>query len=169
LNCNNYIMRKIINPFPPTLNDKYNCFGCSPENEIGLRMQFYDTGEELIAYWEPQHHYAGYPGIVHGGIQATLLDEIAAWTVYVRCETSGVTLNMNVTFHSPLRMSKGQATIKARLIEQTGKLAILKAGIFDYEGKLCSEAVMNYYIYPVEIAIKRFNYPGLQAFFEPEQ
>jgi len=162
-------MKKIVNPFSPIWREEYNCFGCSPQNEIGLRLQFYDTGEELVAYWEPDHHFMGYPGIVHGGIQATLMDEIAAWVIYVRCETSGVTHDMNVTFHYPLRASKGKATIKARLIEQGEKHALLKAEVYDGEGKLCSEATLNYYIYPKAMAVKRFNYPGLQAFYEPEE
>jgi uncharacterized protein (TIGR00369 family) len=161
-------MKKIYNPFPPIWLEKYTCFGCSPANEIGLRMQFYDAGNELVAKWKPDPQYTGYPGIVHGGIQATLLDEIAAWTVYVKCETSGVTQEMKVIFHSPLRMEQGEATIKARLIEKTEKSAILQAEIFDSEGKLCSEATLNYYLYPITIAQKRFNYPGLQAFYEPE-
>lgn len=161
-------MRKIINPFISVWHGEYNCFGCSPNNNLGLQMQFYDTGDELVANWKPDHHFTGYPGIIHGGIQATLLDEIAAWTVYVKCVTSGVTHDMNVIFHIPLLLKHGEATIKARLVEKTDKNAILKAEIFDGEGKLCSEAILNYYIYPQSIAVKKFNFPGLKAFYEAD-
>ena len=68
-------MRDIRNPF---LNRPgYGCFGCSPNNEQGLRMSFAEEGEEIICSWEPDPRFAGYGGIIHGGIQATLHDEIA--------------------------------------------------------------------------------------------
>jgi uncharacterized protein (TIGR00369 family) len=159
-------MRKILNPFPPEWREEYNCFGCSPQNEIGLHLRFYDNGDELIAGWIPEKVFMGYPDVIHGGIQATLLDEIGGWTVYVKCETAGVTQEMTVTFHHPLRISKGEATIKCRLVEKKEKQAILHSEIFDGEGKLCSEAKMVYYIYPQNIARDRFKYPGVKAFYE---
>ena len=26
----------------------YNCFGCSPDNEAGVRMEFYEDGDEVV-------------------------------------------------------------------------------------------------------------------------
>jgi|WetSurMetagenome_2_1015567.scaffolds.fasta_scaffold768471_2 uncharacterized protein (TIGR00369 family) len=161
-------MRKIVNPFAADSHEDYNCFGCSPHNENGLQMQFFDTGEGLISHWKPGLNYSGYPGIIHGGIQATLLDEIAAWTVYVKCETSGVTQDMKITFHLPLRLNKGEVTINAKVVEKTDKNAVLLAQITDGEGKLCSEAILNYFLYPLNIAVKRFKYPGVKAFYDDE-
>jgi uncharacterized protein (TIGR00369 family) len=162
-------MRKILNPFSPVWREEYNCIGCSPQNEIGFHLQFYDTGEELIAGWIPEKNFMGYPDVVHGGIQSTLLDEIGGWTVYVKCETVGVTQEMTIQFHHPLRISKGETTLKCTLIEQKEKQAILHAEMFDGEGKLCSEAKLTYYLYPPETAMKRFHYPGLKAFYEENQ
>ena len=159
-------IRKIINPFPPAWREEYNCFGCSPQNEIGLHLQFYDNENEVIAGWIPEKKFMGYPDVIHGGIQATLLDEIGGWTVYVKCETAGVTQEMTTTFHHPLRISKGEATLKCRLVEIKEKQAILHAELFDGEGRLCSAAKMVYYIYPQNIAQERFHYPGLQAFYD---
>jgi len=159
-------MRKILNPFSQAWRELYNCFGCSPKNEIGLHLQFYDNGNELIAGWKPEKLFMGYPDVIHGGIQATLLDEIGGWTVYVKCDTAGVTQEMNVTFHHPLRISKGEATLRCHLVEKLEKQAILHAELFDGEGRLCSESRMTYYIYPKNIAEERFHYPGIDAFYE---
>lgn len=159
-------MRKILNPYHDCSGDEYNCFGCSPNNGIGLHLHFFEDGEELYAEWQPDANYMGYPGILHGGIQATLLDEIGGWVVYIKCETVGVTQDMTVKYLSPLRMDKGKVSLRAKLIEQTEKNAIILATIFDGSGKLCSEATLNYYVYPQPVAVKRFYYPGIEAFYE---
>lgn len=53
------------------------CFACGVENPVGLRLKFYETapGEVTANITVPQQ-YQGYPGIVHGGIVATMLDEV---------------------------------------------------------------------------------------------
>ena len=158
-------MKKIVNPFANVWHEEYNCFGCSPHNMIGLQLQFYDNGDELIAGWKPDKNFTGYPDVIHGGIQSTLLDEIGAWTVYIKCETAGVTQEMTTTYIHPLRVSKGEATLKAHIVETTDKQAIIHAEIFDGEGKLCSKAKLTYFIYPKAIAEKRMNYPGINAFY----
>ena len=73
-------MKKISNGYV-SLKD-YNCFGCSPNNGNGLRLHFYSEGDFVISKWTPTHDFEGYHNVLHGGIQATLLDEIANWSVY---------------------------------------------------------------------------------------
>ena len=47
-------MKKIINPWKGL--DGYMCFGCAPENPQGLHMEFYENGEDIVAFWEPESH-----------------------------------------------------------------------------------------------------------------
>jgi uncharacterized protein (TIGR00369 family) len=159
-------MKKIVNPFEHRWKEGYNCFGCSPKNEIGLHLEFFDDDQGLIAKWKPRAEFEGYRDVVHGGIQSTLMDEVAAWVVYVKCETSGVTSNINVSFFHPLRSSKGEITIKARVIEQGAKDALIEAEVFDGDGKLCAGGKLTYFIYPQAIAKRKFYYPGIEAFYE---
>ena len=56
-----------------------------------------------------------YPQVVHGGIQSTLLDEIAGWVVYVKCGTVGLTAEMKVKFRHPLYIDQGEITIRAKI------------------------------------------------------
>ena len=42
-------MRKIKNPWMQ--KDGYNCFGCSPDNPIGIHMEFYENGDEIISFF----------------------------------------------------------------------------------------------------------------------
>ena len=45
-------MKKIINPWRN--HPEYNCFGCCPENPIGLHMEFYEDGDYIVSTWHPE-------------------------------------------------------------------------------------------------------------------
>ena len=45
---------------------------------------------------------------LHGGIQATLADEISSWVVFRKFQTSGVTSRMEVRYHKPIRTTGGR-------------------------------------------------------------
>ena len=155
-------MRKIKNPF--LQKEGYQCFGCSPLNSVGLQMEFYEDGEYIISKWKPKTHLAGYGNVLHGGIQSTVLDEIASWVVYVKVKTAGVTATLNVKYRNVVYTDKGELLVRAKLVEQNKRLATIHAELLDYEGKVCSEAEVKYFIFPVEVAKQKYNYPGEKAF-----
>ena len=82
-------MKKIINPWEGL--DGYMCFGCAPNNPLGLHMEFFEDGDDIVAFWKPQGTYQGWLRTLHGGIQTTLMDELAGWVVLRKLQTSGVT------------------------------------------------------------------------------
>ncbi|MGB8359116.1 MAG: PaaI family thioesterase [Bacteroidales bacterium] len=153
---------KIRNPFDPHQN---LCFGCGPENAAGLKLTFEEDDEKLYARWQPLIHFQGYVNVLHGGIIATLLDEVGAWCINVKAGTSGVTSSMTVRYLKPVYISKGTVSIEASLISRGEKSATLLCSLFDGEGKKCAEADLDYFIYPENIARKRYSYPGKEAFY----
>lgn len=157
-------MRKIINPYSNL--EGYNCFGCSPNNHIGLQMEFYEDGDYVVSDWVPKKHLAGYGNILHGGIQSTILDEIASWVVSVKVKTAGVTATLNVKYKNTVFTDKGKLTIRAKLVDQNRKFATIHAELLNSEGNVCSEAEIKYFIFPLDIAKRKFHYPGIEAFFE---
>ena len=54
------------------------CFICGLENPVGLHLHIYEVepGRVATSYRAPEH-FQGYPGVLHGGIVAALIDEIA--------------------------------------------------------------------------------------------
>ena len=51
------------------------CFGCSPHNARGLQLRFVRTGPGTAeCRFRAEAHWAGAPGVVHGGVQAAMLD-----------------------------------------------------------------------------------------------
>ena len=157
-------MRKILNPFTKDAN--YNCFGCSPTNKNGLKLEFYEDGDYVISSWKPVEYLQGYNNVLHGGIQTTLLDEIASWTVNVKAKTAGVTSNINIRFKKTVFINKGAIKLKCRIIEIKRNIAILEAELFDSEGVLCAKAEIQYYLFKLEIAKTKMLYPGYENFFE---
>lgn len=152
---------EIRNPFSPSEN---HCFGCGPGNPIGLRLNFEETDTGVLARWNPGQEYQGYVNVLHGGIIATLLDEVSAWTIYIKLNTAGVTSRLDVRYLNPVHLSKGVVTASAELLSSAGRKATLKCTLTDGESKVCAEAETEFFIFPEEVARRRFMYPGREAF-----
>ena len=80
-------MKKIINPWIGT--EGYNCFGCAPNNEWGVKMEFYEDGDDIVSYWQPDERFQGWHYTLLGGIQATLLDEKRFWEIIGKLKALG--------------------------------------------------------------------------------
>lgn len=156
-------MKKILNPFTNIVN--YSCFGCSPNNPRGLQMEFFEEEDEIISIWNAHMEYAGFEEILHGGIQATLMDEIASWVVFIKLQTGGFTSNLNVQYKQPVLISKGDITIRASMKEMKKNIAHISVSLFDGSGKLCSVAIAQYFTLPEKIARKKLGYPGIESFY----
>ena len=158
-------MIKIKNPFSLKGSDQsYNCFGCSPANNAGLHLQFWLNGNELIAKWQPENHFEGWVGILHGGIQATLMDEAAAWVVFVCVKTAGLTTELTTRYLKPVYLKNGQITIKATLLAVNRRVAQIACTLEDGNGQICATSKITYYCLPESIAREKYNYPGVDAF-----
>ena len=148
--------RKIKNVFA---EGDYQCFGCSPHNPLGLHLHFFETEEGVETEWNPQQHFEGYPGIVHGGIQSLLLDEIAAWVVYIKAKTAGVTSRLNVKYRKPVSSAQEKIVLKGKIKSTERNFCYVDAFLLNEAGEVCAEAEAIYYIFPLEKAIKDHFYP----------
>ncbi len=157
-------VQKINNPYVGL--DGYNCFGCSPDNGLGLRMHFVEEGDGLVCDWEPQAHFAGYKKVLHGGIQATLLDEIASWCVQVKLRTAGVTANIDLRYKRPVYTDKGNLKIRASILRVEKRIATVQTDLYDADGTLCCTGEVKYFLYPEKIAREKLYYPEFEDFFK---
>jgi uncharacterized protein (TIGR00369 family) len=157
-------MRKIRNPFKGL--EGYNCFGCSPDNSSGLQLSFVEDGEELVSVWMPKGFLQGYHNVLHGGIQATLMDEIASWVVYVKLDTSGVTSTMNVRYLKPVYVTDTRLTLRASVKELRRNLADIEVRLFDGNQNLCAQALITYFTFSKEKSVDRLYSPDHEDFFE---
>lgn len=147
--------------------NEYNCFGCSPTNEIGLRLQFFENGDFVETSWTPTKNYEGYPGVVHGGILSTLIDEIAAWVVYIKAECSGVTSRMNLRYRRPAPSDKGDLFLKGKIKEINRNLCHIDVQLLNSDNEVCTEAEVIYFLFSKEKSIQDCYYPeDFNRFFE---
>ena len=157
-------MRKIINPYAKSERDSYQCFGCSPQNPIGLQLEFWTDGDVTMAKWLPRKSLEGFMDILHGGIQATLLDEIASWAVQTQCKTVGVTSSMEISYRRPVMISTGEITLRATIKEAGTRLAIVETELLGNDGRICASATVKYFLFNAEKATAEYFYPGADAF-----
>lgn len=159
-------MRKILNPY--TRVEGYQCFGCSPDNPHGLKMTFVEDGEEILSEWEPKDFLQGYFKVLHGGIQATLMDEIGSWLVHIQLKTAGVTSSMNIRLLKSVPINKGKIRLLARLKEKRRNLVDVHVELYCPDGQLGAQGVITYFTYSPEIAKEKLYYPEPEEFFEKE-
>jgi uncharacterized protein (TIGR00369 family) len=137
-----------------SLQDRYApdniCFGCGPANPKGLRIKSRVLGDELVAEWTPEPHHQAFPGMLNGGIVASLLDCHGNWAAcHHLMKTAGadkppctVSAEIAVKYLRPtpasapvtlrarvLESSKDRATVEATL-EAGGKLTATCRGVF---------------------------------------
>lgn len=156
--------QKINNPF--TAVPGYKCFACAPRdiNPGGMGMTFSLEGAAVVSDWDPGDSFQGYQGVVHGGIQATAMDEIASWFVYTCCRTAGVTKSIEVNYLKSAAVKNAPFRLKAELRNKDKKSAEIDVRLFDSNGSLCSEGLAVYSLFSPELAHKKFGYPGPDAF-----
>lgn len=151
-------MKKIINPWKKT--EGYNCFGCSPNNPVGVHLEFYEDGDEIISTWQPRPEYQGWLNTLHGGIQSVLLDEISGWVVFRKLQTGGVTSKMETRFRKSISTNEPFLTLRASLREQRRNLAIIDAKLYNSQGEVCTEATCTYFTFPREKAEQDMHFHG---------
>ena len=154
-------MKKIINPWKGL--DGYMCFGCAPENPQGLHMEFYEDGEDIVAFWEPESHYQGWLETLHGGIQTTMMDELAGWVVLRKLQTSGMTSRLDARFLKSISTREPRLMIRGRIKEQKRNAIFIETEIYNSQNELCSRADNVYFVVTKEQATEKFHFAGCKT------
>jgi uncharacterized protein (TIGR00369 family) len=121
------------------LKDSGVCFACGKSNPHGLQLNVKKKGKEGVEldYTVPER-FAGWHGIAHGGIVATILDELMAWA----CTEAGfhsVTGEMTVRFRQPLHTGKPVRGF-GRVTDVKGRLLLAESRLLDADGETIAEA-----------------------------
>lgn len=154
--------RKISNPFREQA-DSF-CFGCHPANLRGLAMEFFEEDEVIVSEWQPSDDFQGFKNLLHGGIQATLMDEIASWFIFAKFNTAGVTSRIEIKYRKPVPTNKGKIRITAKLKEKKKKFIVISTELYDPLNALCATGEVTYFIFSPEEARQKLNYPGQDKF-----
>lgn len=117
-------------------------------------MQFYWDGDQVVSVWKANPNFVSWIDTLHGGIQATLLDEICGWVVFYQLQTSCVTAKMEMRYRRPVNTLWPYIRLTGKLVEQYRNIAIVHGEILNPDGECCSECTCTYYIYAEEKAVE---------------
>lgn len=130
-------------------------------------MEFYEDGDEVISIWKPRAEYQGWLNTLHGGIQAVLLDEICAWVILRKLQTTGVTSKMETRYRKSISTLDAHLVLRANIKEQRRNLVLVEARLYNAAGELCTEALCTYFTFPKEKAQQEMAFTTCDV--EPEE
>jgi acyl-coenzyme A thioesterase PaaI-like protein len=117
------------------------CFVCGLENKTGLQVKFYTEAPGKVRVdWTAPECYQGYPGHLHGGIAAALLDEAAGRTVLGADPFRFfVTLKMELRYRKPVPVGV-PLVIRGEMVRDRGRTVETRAAIHLPDGSIAVEA-----------------------------
>jgi acyl-coenzyme A thioesterase PaaI-like protein len=126
------------------------CWGCGPNNPHGLRIKSYWSGDTTICRWQPEPHHAGWPGVLNGGIVASLVDchcvctaiadarSAADWSVARDTPVVFATGSLTISYLRPVPID-ATVELTARITERTARKTRLVCDV-TAGGELCARA-----------------------------
>ena len=118
------------------------CLVCGMKNPFGLHSFFYELeNDELLAVFTPREEHQSYPGRLHGGIAAAILDETIGRAIMTRYTEDiwGVTMEFTSRYKKPIPLDEELRVISRitkennRIFEGTGEI-LLNDGSVAVEG-----------------------------------
>jgi acyl-coenzyme A thioesterase PaaI-like protein len=94
------------------------CFGCSPTHPSGLNLRFRRRGERVLSRYTIADRFHGAPGVAHGGIVATILDEISCAAVHLVTDRWVTTGELTVRYERPCPVEQ-PLDVAAAIVDRT--------------------------------------------------
>jgi len=127
------------------------CFVCGKKNGYGLKAAFYETDKnELIAVFRPQQQHQSYPGRLHGGVAAAILDETIGRNINMGRddEVWGVTLEFTIRYKKPIPLDE-EIKVITKLTEENKRMFKGEGKIVLSDGRTAAEARGIYLKLPI--------------------
>jgi acyl-coenzyme A thioesterase PaaI-like protein len=97
------------------------CLVCGLKNPYGLRASFLELdNDELVGLFTPLEEHQSYPGRLHGGVAAALLDETIGRAILCKYDETvwGVTVEFNIRYRKPIPI-RGDLKVLGRITAET--------------------------------------------------
>ena len=123
------------------------CFVCGKENPIGLNITFKTDNKKVYTSITLDNRYIGYADRVHGGIAASLLDEIMGWSCSVITKKLYYTAELRVKYKKPIP-SNSELFLSAETTSSKHNLCLAEAVLKDKDNNILASASGKYF--PIE-------------------
>lgn len=124
--------------------DDNGCFVCGRNNPHGLHLSFSYQDDQALCHLSIPGHYQGWQGIIHGGIVATLLDEIMAKAAH-HAGYMAVTADISVQYRKPTPAGT-PLLLKGRLIDKQHRIVLTEGELCAEDGTLLASAKARFFI-----------------------
>lgn len=133
----------------------YGCFACDPRNKLGLRLKFFadEKNGDVFTKITPEKHFEGFPGILHGGIQCALVDEVAFWTMFDKHRKIALTTRVDMEFLRPVGTS-GELVVRGKIVEEQERRVGVVVNVLNENKKVCTRSRVDYIIPKREMTYK---------------
>lgn len=144
------------------------CFICGRKNPHGLRMTFYDNGRnEVIARPTVPDAYQSYPGIVHGGIIAAMLDEVVGRVALISDHHHFMlSVKLEVKYRQPVP-TETPLLVRGQIKRLRGRLGKAVGQLLLPDGVLAAESTMTLADVPPEL-VAEADLAALGWYVDPE-
>jgi acyl-coenzyme A thioesterase PaaI-like protein len=147
-------------------SDYQRCFVCGEQNATGLRVEFRRESERVVADFLPKEAFQGFPGVVHGGVLASLLDEALSRTALLYGEWV-MTGRLEIRYRQPavvgqlLRVTAEIEQRRVKMVIARGQIALAAD-----PAVVIAEARGTFLPYPEQLRQEALqSYPGLERWF----
>jgi acyl-coenzyme A thioesterase PaaI-like protein len=136
------------------------CFVCGLKNPYGLYTAFYELESgELLGVFKPREAHQSYPGRLHGGIAATILDETIGRSINVgQKEIWGVTVEISTRYRKPIPLNE-EIRVLGRIERETRRSFEGSGEILLPDGSVAVEGRGKYIKLPID-QIADFDHQG---------
>jgi acyl-coenzyme A thioesterase PaaI-like protein len=105
-----------------------HCFGCSSDNPSGLRLRFFRDADGVRCETTIAPAFQGAPEVVHGGIQAVVLDETCCAVAFFTRGGFVVTGALELRYRRPCPIGK-PLVVTARIVADEGRFLRIRGEI----------------------------------------
>ncbi len=122
----------------------HSCFVCGESNPLGLKLRFETDGRIVQTRFCPRLEHIGFKNVVHGGLIATVLDEIMVWACAVQTRRFALCAEFNVRFIKPLTPGEEVIVTSELTANRKNRIFEAKAAVSNASGQTCAEATGKY-------------------------
>ncbi len=149
-------------------SDYQRCFVCGQNNPCGLQARFHNEGASIVTEFIGDERHQGFPGVIHGGVLASLLDETLGrvsllerrWTMTARLE---LRYRAPAPIGVPLRIVANALDSRHGMVRAHG--VVVPAAAPD---QIICEAEGSFLPLPPDVREQAVrDWPGLEKFFTP--
>ena len=121
-----------------------SCFVCGESNPLGLRLRMETDGQLVHVHFTPRLEHIGFKQVVHGGLLATVLDEIMVWACAVQTRQFAFCAEMNVRYLQPVRPGETLHGIAELVENRRNKIFETKSELRKSDGVVVVTATGKY-------------------------